>query len=56
MFAFDLFTPAFCALLIEELDAFYASGLPAQRPNSMNNYGVILNEIGFEPMIDALQV
>merc|ERR1712113_41868 len=40
---------------VEEIFNFYASGLPAKRPNSMNNYGIILNEIGLEPMINELQ-
>ena len=30
-------------------------GLPARRPNSMNRYGLILNEIGLRPSLDALQ-
>merc|ERR1712232_1392494 len=34
---------------------FYASGFPARRPNSMNNYGVIIGEIGFEPWVRSLQ-
>ena len=31
------------------------SGLPIARPNSMNNYGVILDEIGFQPFFDDLR-
>ena len=34
---------------------FYSTGLPARRPNSMNNYGIILSDIGLEPFIDQLQ-
>jgi len=55
VFSFRIFTDDFCQLLVEEIFNFYASGLPARRPNSMNNYGIILNEIGLEPMIDELQ-
>eukprot|EP00930_Biecheleria_cincta_P022877 TRINITY_DN16617_c0_g1_i2.p1 TRINITY_DN16617_c0_g1~~TRINITY_DN16617_c0_g1_i2.p1 ORF type:complete len:650 (+),score=126.15 TRINITY_DN16617_c0_g1_i2:25-1950(+) len=55
VFAFKIFTDEFCDFLVEEIFNFYASGLPARRPNSMNNYGIILNEIGLEPMIDELQ-
>eukprot|EP00401_Gymnodinium_catenatum_P013964 CAMPEP_0117579762 /NCGR_PEP_ID=MMETSP0784-20121206/64802_1 /TAXON_ID=39447 /ORGANISM="" /LENGTH=498 /DNA_ID=CAMNT_0005379699 /DNA_START=1 /DNA_END=1497 /DNA_ORIENTATION=- len=55
VFSFKLFTDSFCDLLLEEIFNFYASALPARRPNSMNNYGIILNEIGLEPMIDELQ-
>ena len=56
VFSFPLFSPAFCELFLEELDHFYASGLPARRPNSMNNYGVVINDMGLELMIDRLQV
>eukprot|EP00931_Biecheleriopsis_adriatica_P005017 TRINITY_DN106590_c0_g1_i1.p1 TRINITY_DN106590_c0_g1~~TRINITY_DN106590_c0_g1_i1.p1 ORF type:complete len:628 (-),score=157.79 TRINITY_DN106590_c0_g1_i1:62-1915(-) len=55
VFSFKIFTDEFCEFFIEEVFNFYASGLPARRPNSMNNYGIILNEIGLEPMIDELQ-
>mmetsp|Transcript_141469 Transcript_141469/g.257107 ORF Transcript_141469/g.257107 Transcript_141469/m.257107 type:complete len:515 (+) Transcript_141469:50-1594(+) len=55
VFSFKLFTEAFCEQFVEEIFNFYKSGLPARRPNSMNNYGIILNEIGLEPMINELQ-
>ena len=29
-------------------------GMPSRAPNSMNNYGLVLNEIGLRPMFDAL--
>ena len=32
-------------MLLDELDGYYASGLPIERPNSMNNYGIIVNAI-----------
>ena len=37
VYAFDLFSQAFTNALLEEVDYFYASKLPAARPNSMNN-------------------
>ena len=40
---------------MDEVAHFQASGLPVARPNSMNNYGLILNEIGMEQAMDALQ-
>eukprot|EP00913_Durusdinium_trenchii_P009526 g8954.t1 len=46
---------AFCDTFLEEVFNFYKSGLPAKRPNSMNAYGIILNDIGMEPLIDELQ-
>lgn len=55
VFSCMMFTEAFCNLLIEEVDNFAATGLPARRPNSMNNYGIILNEIGWKPMVNDLQ-
>jgi ubiquitin-protein ligase len=36
VFTFPLATALFCRLMLDELDAFEASGLPASRPNSMN--------------------
>jgi hypothetical protein len=41
--------------VLEELDCYYASELPIRRPNSMNNYGIIVNEIGLEATISSLQ-
>eukprot|EP00930_Biecheleria_cincta_P034785 TRINITY_DN23992_c0_g2_i1.p1 TRINITY_DN23992_c0_g2~~TRINITY_DN23992_c0_g2_i1.p1 ORF type:complete len:386 (+),score=62.17 TRINITY_DN23992_c0_g2_i1:62-1159(+) len=55
VFSFPCFTKEFITLFIEEINNFYASGIPARRPNSMNNYGVIVNEIGMRPMITAFQ-
>lgn len=46
LFSFPVLRPETCALLLEEVDRFEESGLPVMRPNSMNNYGVILDEIG----------
>lgn len=36
IYAFDLFTPLFCRLLLEEIDSFEATSLPRRRPNTMN--------------------
>eukprot|EP00927_Polykrikos_kofoidii_P066169 TRINITY_DN61817_c0_g1_i1.p1 TRINITY_DN61817_c0_g1~~TRINITY_DN61817_c0_g1_i1.p1 ORF type:complete len:551 (+),score=77.36 TRINITY_DN61817_c0_g1_i1:142-1794(+) len=55
IYSFPLFTTAFCDMFIEEMDNFQASGLPAMRPNNMNNYGVIVNQIGMEQILDKLQ-
>lgn len=46
LFSLPVLRPETCALLLEEVDRFEESGLPVMRPNSMNNYGVILDEIG----------
>jgi len=55
VFTFPLFSDEYCDALIAEAEHFQRSGLPVRRPNSMNNYGLIVNEIGLEPMIDRLQ-
>ena len=55
VYTFPLFSEEYCDALIAEVEHFQNSGLPVRRPNSMNNYGVIVNEIGMEAMIDALQ-
>jgi hypothetical protein len=54
LFSVDLFTPAFCRELSQELLDFEATSLPKRRPNSMNNYGVILNDIGLHSLMTAL--
>jgi hypothetical protein len=55
VFAFDMLSEGFCTQLLAELARHEESGLPVVRPNSMNNYGVVLNACGFEPAMDALQ-
>jgi hypothetical protein len=56
IYSFDIFTPQFCRDLLEEVENFEHSGLPISRPNSMNNYGVILDEIGFEEFLQRLML
>lgn len=55
VYSFPLLSDGFCGLLLEELFNFHDTGLPARRPNSMNNYGIILDEIGLEPLVNSLQ-
>ena len=55
VFSFPMFQLDFCDKFLEEVDNYFASGLPVRRPNSMNNYGLIVNEIGLEPSITHLQ-
>merc|ERR1711865_1217196 len=54
-YSFPVLSLSFCEYLMEEIRHFYASKLPARRPNSMNNYGIILNEIGLETLAFSLQ-
>lgn len=56
VYSFDLFTPAFCDKLLEEVE--YAQRTHRQdleRPNGMNRYGIVLNQLGLEPAITGLQ-
>jgi hypothetical protein len=55
VFSFPMFSQRFCDLFLEEVDNYDETGLPAPRPNSMNNYGIIVNLIGMKTMIDVLQ-
>ncbi|KAK1160167.1 hypothetical protein AOXY_G21679 [Acipenser oxyrinchus oxyrinchus] len=47
-YRFPMFTKEFCRNLIEELANFEQSDAPKGRPNTMNNYGILLNELGFD--------
>ena len=48
VFSFDLFSTDFCEALTEEVENFEGTSLPRRRPNTMNNSGLIVNEIGME--------
>ncbi|KAM9330887.1 2-oxoglutarate and iron-dependent oxygenase domain-containing protein 2 [Gastrophryne carolinensis] len=48
IYRLPVFTPWFCNVFVEELEHFEKSELPKGRPNSMNNYGVLLNELGLD--------
>ena len=52
VYSFPMLSPFLCDMLLDELDHFAViaeeRGLAVQRPNSMNKYGVIVNEIGLE--------
>ena len=52
VYAFPFLTDAACAMLVAEVDADAESGLPQARPNSMNKYGLVLNEVGMEALDD----
>lgn len=43
----------FLSEFLSEVDSINASGIPTRRPNGMNRYGVILDEVGFEKMFEA---
>ncbi|XP_030647026.1 2-oxoglutarate and iron-dependent oxygenase domain-containing protein 2 [Chanos chanos] len=48
VYRFPVFSKDFCQELIEELENFEQSEAPKGRPNTMNNYGILLNELGFD--------
>ena len=37
-------------MLLEEVKHYHSQGMPSRAPNSMNNYGLVLNEIGVEDL------
>ena len=55
IYSFPLLTEKACDMLCDEVEHFQTTGLPVRRPNSMNNYGIILNEIGLKEALSVLQ-
>ncbi|XP_074493144.1 2-oxoglutarate and iron-dependent oxygenase domain-containing protein 2 isoform X1 [Sebastes fasciatus] len=47
-YRFPVFERSFCEQLVEELEHFEQSSAPKGRPNTMNHYGILLNELGFD--------
>ena len=54
VYKLPMFTPKFCQLLLEEYRHHDASGIPLRRPNGMNRFGAILDELGLEPSLRFL--
>ncbi|XP_040272115.1 2-oxoglutarate and iron-dependent oxygenase domain-containing protein 2 isoform X1 [Bufo bufo] len=48
IYSFPIFVPQFCRDFVEELEHFEKSHLEKGRPNTMNNYGVLLNELSLD--------
>ncbi|RLV99832.1 hypothetical protein DV515_00009295 [Chloebia gouldiae] len=56
IYRLPVFTEQFCQALVDELENFEQSDMPKGRPNTMNNYGVLLNELGMdEPFLTPLR-
>jgi len=55
VWSFRALTSHFLELVQSEVRNFESTGLRARRPNSMNNYGLILSEMGLDRMIFGLQ-
>lgn len=54
IYSFDMFTPRFCNTFIDEMAQYEHSSLPRRRPNTMNNYGLIMNDIGMHGLMTHL--
>jgi hypothetical protein len=58
VYTFDMLRPEFCATLLDEAEWFEQwcgeVGLPMLRPNTMNNYGAVLDTVGFTPFLRRL--
>jgi len=58
IYKFEIFKPEFCDYFLEELQLAEAKlvqqNIPIHRPNSMNNYGIIIDELGYRSAIESL--
>lgn len=54
VYTFDLLTPAGCSMLLDETAAFEKWKGKRVAPNSMNKYGMTLDEIGLDAWLDRL--
>lgn len=58
IFKIKVFSLLWCQRLIKEIDNFHEwadqNGISVSRPNSMNKYGVILEQLGFGPFFTEL--
>ncbi|XP_060238341.1 2-oxoglutarate and iron-dependent oxygenase domain-containing protein 2 isoform X2 [Meriones unguiculatus] len=51
-----VFSLEFCRALLEELEHFEQSDMPKGRPNTMNNHGVLMHELGLDgPLVTPLR-
>lgn len=60
VFTFNMLKPSFCAKMLEEVEHFERWAQDARvkvmRPNTMNNYGAVLDDIGMEGMLNHLML
>lgn len=58
IFTFNMLQPAFCSKMLDEVEHFERWAAEARikimRPNTMNKYGAVLDDIGMENMLDQL--
>ncbi|XP_043828471.1 2-oxoglutarate and iron-dependent oxygenase domain-containing protein 2-like [Dromiciops gliroides] len=56
IYRMPIFTQDFCQMLLQELEHFEQSDMPKGRPNTRNNYGILLHELGLdEPLVTPLR-
>ncbi|XP_063878523.1 2-oxoglutarate and iron-dependent oxygenase domain-containing protein 2-like [Scylla paramamosain] len=55
VFSFPVFTKEFCKMFVEELTHYEEAPLQKGRPNTMNQYGIKLDELGFTDFVSSLQ-
>ena len=57
LFTFPVFTKEFCTQFISEMNYFKEQGIPHRQPNSMNRYGILLDDIlGFDDFFNTLRL
>ncbi|GMP59055.1 hypothetical protein CsSME_00022491 [Camellia sinensis var. sinensis] len=58
VFTFEMLQPRFCELLMSEVENFerwvHETKFRIMRPNTMNKYGVVLDDFGLENMLEKL--
>ncbi|KMZ56356.1 2-oxoglutarate (2OG) and Fe(II)-dependent oxygenase superfamilyprotein [Zostera marina] len=58
LYTFSMLQPFFCDMMVSEVENFEkwvgTVKLKIMRPNTMNKYGVVLDDFGLEPMLDTL--
>ena len=56
LFTLPVFTQEFCNMFISELKHFACQNIPHRQPNSMNRYGILLDDIlGFNDFFDSFR-
>ncbi|XP_061353610.1 2-oxoglutarate and iron-dependent oxygenase domain-containing protein CP2-like [Gastrolobium bilobum] len=58
IYTFEMLQPQFCEMLVSEVDHFerwvHETKFRIMRPNTMNQYGAVLDDFGLENMLDRL--
>lgn len=58
VYTFEMLQPQFCEMLVSEVDHFerwvHETKFRIMRPNTMNQYGAVLDDFGLETMLDKL--